>query len=42
MVGGQASNEIGKLRASQVTKTVLQDGSTEPVWANWDGREANG
>ena len=33
MVGGEASNKIGKLYAGQATKTALQDGSTEPVWA---------
>ena len=42
MVGGKASNKISKLSASQVTKTVLQDDSTEPVQANWDGCKANG
>ena len=42
MMGGKASNKISKLCASQATKIVLQDGSTEPVQANWDGCKANG
>ena len=42
MVGGEANNKISKLCAGQATKTVLQDGSTDPVRANWDGCKANG
>ena len=43
MVGGKAGNEIRKLRAGQVTKNVLEDGSTEPVWAHCDhGEKVNG
>ena len=42
MVGGEASNKISKLCAGQATKTVFQDGSTEPVGANWAGCKTNG
>ena len=42
MAGGKASNKISKLCTSQVTKNVLEDGSTEPIWAHWDGEKANG
>ena len=43
MVGGEAGDEIRKLCASQATKNMLEDGSTEPVWAHWDhGEKANG
>ena len=42
MVGGEAGNEIRKLCASQVTKNVLEDGSTEPAWEDWDGENAKG
>ena len=39
MVGGEASNKISKLCAGQASRTVLQDGSTEPVRA---GCKTNG
>ena len=42
MIGGEVGDEISKLCASQVTKNVLEDGSTELVWAHWDGEKANG
>ena len=41
MVSGKAGNKIRKLCAGQVTKNVLEDGSTEPVVAHWDGKKAN-
>ena len=42
MIGGEVGDEISKLCASQATKNVLEDGSTELVWAHWDGEKANG
>ena len=42
IVGGEAGNKISKLCAGHATKIVLEDGSTEPVWAHWDGEKANG
>ena len=39
MVGGKTGNKISKLCAGQATKNVLEDGSTEPVWAHWAGTE---
>ena len=42
MVDGKASNEISKLCANQATKNVWEDGSSEPVWADWDGEKAKG
>ena len=42
MVDGGAGDKISKLCADQATKNVLEDGSTEPVWAHWDGEKANG
>ena len=42
MVDGEAGDKISKLCAGQATKNVLEGGSTEPVWAHWDGEKANG
>ena len=42
MVGGETGIKISKLCAGHATKIVLEDGSTEPVWAHWDGEKANG
>ena len=42
MVGGEAGIKISKLCAGHATKNVLEDGSTEPLWAHWDGEKANG
>ena len=42
MISGEVGDEISKLCASQATKNVLEDGSTELVWAHWDGEKANG
>ena len=42
MIGGEVGDEISKLCASQATKNVLEDGSTELVWAHWDGEKSNG
>ena len=42
MVDGKAGIKISKLCAGQVTKNVLEDASTEPVWAHWDGEKATG
>ena len=42
MVGGEAGNKISRLCASQATKNVLEDGSTEPMGAQWDGEKGNG
>ena len=42
MIGGEVGDEIIKVCASQATKNVLKNGSTEPIWAHWDGEKANG
>lgn len=42
MLRGEASHKIRKLCAGQATENVLEDGSTVPMWADWDGCKANG